>query len=188
MQDADGNTYNTVKIGSQCWRKENLNVGTRIDGSINQSNTSTIEKYCYENLESNCDTYGGLYQWNEAMEYVSSPGAQGICPTDWHIPTYAEFQELSVAVSDSSNSLKAVGQGTGSGTGTNTSGFSGLLLGNHSESDTWSFPGYESYFWSSSFSFDIYYTSLTLNRDNNTIALNGNSFEVGNSIRCIRNK
>jgi len=60
----DGKTYNTVQIGDQCWFKENLNVGTRINGVQEQTDNSVIEKYCYADLESNCDIYGGLYQWH----------------------------------------------------------------------------------------------------------------------------
>src|ERR1035441_10994802 len=37
-----GKTYNTVAIGDQCWLKENLDVGTRINGSVEQTNNSTI--------------------------------------------------------------------------------------------------------------------------------------------------
>ena len=61
----DGKTYNTVLIGTQCWMAQDLNIGTRINGSVTQSNNGTIEKYCYNDLESNCTTYGGLYQYNE---------------------------------------------------------------------------------------------------------------------------
>ncbi|NUN10837.1 MAG: carboxypeptidase regulatory-like domain-containing protein, partial [Ignavibacteriaceae bacterium] len=125
----EGKTYNTVQIGAQCWLKENLNVGTRINGNTNASNNGTIEKYCYDDNEANCNTYGGLYQWNEAMQYSTTPGTRGICPPGWHIPTKAEFDSLEAAVNNDGNALKAIGQGTGSGTGTNTSGFSALLAG-----------------------------------------------------------
>lgn len=37
--------------------KDNLNVGTSIDGTSEQTNNSTIEKYCYNNIEANCDIY-----------------------------------------------------------------------------------------------------------------------------------
>ncbi len=84
----DNQKYTTVQIGEQCWMKENLNIGTRIDGINNQTNNGIIEKYCYDNLESNCDTYGGLYQWNEMMQYVMSDTSHGICPIGWHIPHY----------------------------------------------------------------------------------------------------
>jgi uncharacterized protein (TIGR02145 family) len=90
----EGKSYNTVQIGTQCWLRENLNVGTRINGGQDQTNNSIIEKYCYENHESNCNTYGGLYQWNELMQYVTTEGAIGICPSGWHIPTDAEWTTL----------------------------------------------------------------------------------------------
>ena len=60
--DYGGKTYNTVKIGSQCWLKENLDVGTMILSSQNPSNNGVIEKYCYNDLLSNCTIYGGIYQ------------------------------------------------------------------------------------------------------------------------------
>ncbi len=125
----EGKIYNTVLIGTQCWLRENLNVGTRIDGALEQTSGNGIEKYCYDNLEANCTTYGGLYQWNEAMQYVTNESAKGICPTGWHIPTLAEFQTLSTEVGGDGNALKAIGQGVDAGAGTNTSGFSALLAG-----------------------------------------------------------
>ena len=95
----DGKIYNTVKIGLQCWMKENLNLGTKINGATAQTDNDTIEKYCYENQDSNCATYGGLYQWNELMNYTPSSnanpsGRQGICPTGWHIPSDSEWFQL----------------------------------------------------------------------------------------------
>ena len=87
-------TYSIVSIGTQCWMAENLNVGTRIDGVNDQTNNSTLEKYCYDDLESNCDIYGGLYQWDEMMQYSTAPGVQGICPPGWHLPTDEEWKQL----------------------------------------------------------------------------------------------
>ena len=44
-----GREYNTIKIGDQCWLKENLNVGTMIDSLENMEDNGIIEKYCYRN-------------------------------------------------------------------------------------------------------------------------------------------
>ena len=85
---------NWITIGTQTWAKANLNVGTMVTGATEQTNNATLEKYCYNNLESNCTTYGGLYQWNEAMQYVATEGAQGICPAGSHIPNDAEWTIL----------------------------------------------------------------------------------------------
>ena len=90
----DGKMYNTVQIGTQCWMAQNLNIGIRINGSQDQTNNQIIEKYCYNDLESNCDVYGGLYQWNEAMQYSTNAGTKGICPTGWHLPTDGEWTTL----------------------------------------------------------------------------------------------
>ncbi len=73
---------------------ENLNIGTMINGSSNQTDNGTIEKYCYNNSTSNCDTYGGLYQWDEMMQYTTTAGTKGICPDGWHIPTDAEWMTM----------------------------------------------------------------------------------------------
>jgi uncharacterized protein (TIGR02145 family) len=94
VTDTEGKTYNTVAIGSQCWMAENLNTGNRIDGINDQLDNSQIEKYCYNNQEINCDIYGGLYQWNEMMQYVISVPAQGICPAGWHLPVDTEWTVL----------------------------------------------------------------------------------------------
>ena len=73
---------------------QNLNVGTIISGQSNQTNNGIFEKYCYNDDENNCNTYGGLYQWDEAMQYSTTQGVQGICPTGWHLPTDAEWTTL----------------------------------------------------------------------------------------------
>jgi uncharacterized protein (TIGR02145 family) len=152
--DYSGQTYHKVLIGTQYWLKENLNIGNIITGSQTQSNNGIIEKYCYNDLAANCITYGGLYQWNEAMQY--SPGGnkvQGICPPGWHIPSISEFSTLATSVAGNSNALKSVGQGVDAGAGTNASGFSALLAGlRFYTTGNYQDLGGETYFWSSSVS------------------------------------
>lgn len=199
IDDADGNTYNTVVIGEQCWMKENLNVGTRINQGNQQQSGNGIEKYCYNDLSSNCTTYGGLYQWAEAVQYLNgatnsaspepafSGNVQGICPVGWHIPTTAELQSLSTAISNSGNALKAVGQGSGAGAGTNTSGFSALLAGTE---DTESFSGLttRAYFWSSAYDSENGYNANYIFLTNDTPNVNFVTSTKGQafSIRCLK--
>ena len=90
----EGQVYNTIQILSQCWLKENLNVGIMIDSLEDAEDNGIIEKYCYRNSNDSCDKYGGLYQWNEMMQYTSVEGVQGICPPGWHIPTDDEWKVL----------------------------------------------------------------------------------------------
>lgn len=102
VTDDEGNVYNTVLIGSQCWMAENLNIGTTIystTGGKLQTDNSIIEKYCYNNILSNCLIYGGLYEWDEMMQYNPSDNqligtTQGICPEGWHLPTDEEWKSL----------------------------------------------------------------------------------------------
>ncbi len=168
ITDIEGNTYNTVQIGTQCWMAENLNVGTMINGSVNQTDNGTIEKYCYNNNTDNCDIYGGLYQWDEMMQYIATAGTQGICPTDWHLPTDAEWMMLEEEVesttgvnwdttgyrgTDAGGNLKEAGtthwQSPNTGA-TNSSGFT-ALPGGYRDSNG-SFLGYPggTAFWTSS--------------------------------------
>jgi len=41
-----------------------------------KTDNGIIEKYCYNDNPSNCNTYGALYQWDELMQYISEVGAQ----------------------------------------------------------------------------------------------------------------
>ena len=85
----EGQTYKTVKLGEQCWFKENLNVGTLLPYG-EPTNNGIIEKYCFFS-SNNCAMYGGAYPWNEMMQYTTEEGVQGICPPGWHLPTEDEF-------------------------------------------------------------------------------------------------
>jgi len=152
-----GQIYNTVQIGTQCWLKENLNIGTRIDGSMQQTNNSTIEKYCYDDLVSNCDVYGGQYQWDEMMQYATTPGVQGICPPGWHGPTDAEWTTLTTFLAGEAiagGKMKEAGTAHWSSpnTGaTNSSGFTALPGGSRTYNGNFGNDlTYFAYFWSSS--------------------------------------
>ena len=161
----DGQTYATVQIGTQCWMAENLNIGTMVSGTTTQTDNGNIEKYCYNNSTGNCDTYGGLYQWDEMMQYVTTPGVQGICPSGWHLPTDAEWCTLENEVDAGSVSCSALGwRGTDVGgnlketgtthwhhpnTGTNLSGFTALGSGYRNTNGTFSSLTYGAYLWTS---------------------------------------
>jgi len=159
----DNQSYNTVQIGSQCWMAENLNVGQRIDGTQLQTNNATIEKYCLLDNESNCDTYGGLYQWDEAMKYTTQEGAQGICPPGWHIPSDEEWKQLEGAADsqfdypdpewDNIDELNGanVGAYLKASTGWNgldLFGFAGLPVG-YGHYGTYNYYGHNGYWWTS---------------------------------------
>ena len=110
IKDFDNNSYPTVLIGKQCWMAKNLNVGVRIDDRDKQSNNNVIEKHCYNNNEVDCADFGGLYQWDEMMQYSAIEKARGVCPEGWHIPTDVEYYSLekyfSTGTCDSNRSEK----------------------------------------------------------------------------------
>lgn len=135
-----GGYYRTVQIGDQCWLRDNMNIGTRVNSCANgacvgddcekscfdwlspfdiaSDSVGNIEKYCYADLESNCDLYGGLYNWPQLMQLPwacfngiwngsncdtncnasSLPNNQdrrrGICPAGWHVPNNLEQHNL----------------------------------------------------------------------------------------------
>jgi uncharacterized protein (TIGR02145 family) len=173
-----GKIYNTVLIGTQCWLRENLDVGTMITGEKEQLNNGIIEKYCYDNDPNNCATYGGLYQWNEAMQYVTTAATQGICPTGWHIPTSSDFQTLNTTVGyDDMNAFMAVGQLTG----TNLSGFSALLAGYYFQGK-FGWLGAGTSFWSS-----LEQSTTNANAFIFTGIMNDDK-NFGISIRCLKDE
>jgi uncharacterized protein (TIGR02145 family) len=187
--DYGGFTYGTVSIGDRCWLRENLRVGVQVPVATTQTNNATTEKYCAYDNPLYCELYGGWYQWDEAMQYDTTAGAQGICPSGWHIPTFAEFETLVSVVANDGNALKQVCVGTGPGLGTNTSGFSALLPGYKFYSNTEiSNIGEYAPFWSSTQGNATDASQMYLVNDNGQIGLSllsnkGNGY----SVRCVEN-
>jgi uncharacterized protein (TIGR02145 family) len=148
-------TYNTVQIGDQCWMVENLNIGERINGFHEMTNNGVIEKYCYDNDPANCDEYGGLYQWNEIMQYVTDTATQGICPEAWYIPTDCDFTIITDFLGGESvagGKMKETGTAhwwPPNAGATNESGFTALPGSYRSTSGLFYYLGYNGYWWSS---------------------------------------
>ena len=197
----DGQTYNTVLIGEQCWMAENLNVGTRINGVDDQTDNSTIEKYCYGDDVANCNTYGGLYQWDEMMQYVTNEGAQGICPTGWHLPIDNEWKTLEMELgmtqaqadagswrgTDQGLQMKSTSGWYNNDNGTNSSGFTGLPGGNRFTTGDYSSMGYNGWWWSATeySSSGWWHRYLSYFRDNVFRYYNFDK-KYGFSVRCLK--
>jgi uncharacterized protein (TIGR02145 family) len=204
----EGQTYKTIQIGSQCWFKENLNVGTMVNGSGDQTNNGIIEKYCFGNHPDDCNIYGGLYQWNEVMGYSTTPGVQGICPIGWHLPTDNEFCTLATFIDpsvycdvtgyfgiDGGGKMKSIGTieaGTGlwhdpNAGATNTSGFTSLPGGVRFDDAVFNYQGNVVGFQSST---EMYATTNWLwhmNDINAAVARDNYSKSYGWSVRCLKN-
>jgi len=184
-----GQVYHTVQIGTQCWFKENLNIGTRINGSQNQINNGVIEKYCYDDNESNCNTYGGLYQWDELMQYVTTQGAKGLCPVGWHIPTDTEWTTLITYLGGESvagGKMKSTSGWYNNGNGSNSSGFTALPGGYRDYNGNFSNLAHSAFFWSSSRSGASRAWSRSLDYDYESAGRYGSDKSDGFSCRCLQ--
>ena len=115
VSDIDGNIYNTVSIGTQCWTVTNLRVRRYNDSTEIRFNNSggsggtTSQTWSVLNYgahtiyandsvasPSNLTTYGYLYNWYAAkgIANAGSTTYKNICPTDWHVPTDGEWTSL----------------------------------------------------------------------------------------------
>jgi uncharacterized protein (TIGR02145 family) len=200
-----GESYPTVQIGTQCWFQKNLNVGTMINGSGNQTNNATLEKYCYNNDPVQCTVYGGLYQWAEAVQYqngasnTASPSpaftgnVRGICPAGWHLPSYTEFSYLEVTFGGpnlaggaikSTNAALWDAPNTGA---TNSSGFSAHPGGFRTDVGlNFTLAGKIAYFYSSSENSSSTVFSTAVDYSNTLISFPTNNKSLGYSVRCIK--
>jgi len=96
VTDIDGNVYQTVLIGSQCWMAENMKVTSYNNGAIIPNvkepnewlNLLTGAYVWYDNDPSWRDPYGALYNWFAVVD------ENGLCPEGWHIPSHNEWTEL----------------------------------------------------------------------------------------------
>lgn len=105
--ERDGRTYRFVEIGNQVWMGENLKYLPQVAGPTSGSATEAYYYvYGYNGTDvnaaketANFHTYGVLYNWPAAMNGQESSDSnpsqvQGICPTGWHLPSDAEWTEL----------------------------------------------------------------------------------------------
>ncbi|MCD4774119.1 MAG: T9SS type A sorting domain-containing protein [Bacteroidales bacterium] len=192
----EGQVYNTVLIGDQCWFKENLNVGSMLSDLHPMQNNRIIEKFCYDNDESNCDEYGALYQWDEMMQYSLLEEAQGICPDGWHIPSDDEwciltnFIDSTVSCSGTEwigtnvgYKMKSTSNWYALGYGSDSLGFRALPAGQ----GCWIYlyKTRDAYFWSSSDSYD-YPKYFRFNNYSDKVYYWGTIKDFAFSVRCIK--
>ena len=180
VDSRDGQSYATVLINGKCWMAQNLNIGSFVYGVGDQTDNGIIERYCFSNLISNCDQFGGLYQWKEMMNYDTIEGGQGICPAGWHIPADYEWDTL-------------INQFGGPGLAglplqpSGSSGFNLLMGGWVYNCSKFRFLYWNGYFWSSTsyFSFYGWGRSFTYLYPNLTHVYK--SKRDGMSVRCLKN-
>ena len=197
LDDRDGQTYKTVKIGDQVWMAENLNF-------------ETDESVCYHDSVEYCDKYGRLYTWAAAMDSagtwstngkgcgygntcsVASTGSatlvRGVCPEGWHLPTKTEWETLFNAVGGESTAGKVLKSTSGwddNGNGTDAFSFSALPAGNRDYGGSYNGEGDDAHFWSSTEYVSSYAFNMFLGY-NFDYAFLFNFKSYGFSVRCLQ--
>jgi uncharacterized protein (TIGR02145 family) len=193
LDTRDGQSYMTIQIGNQCWFMENINIGVMIPGNNNQTNNSQIDKYCYNDLTGMCDTYGGLYQWNEAIQYSTVPGNQGVCPDGCHVPSDAEWTMLTDLFGGETlagGKLKETGfthWNSPNLGATNESGFTAIAGGYRFTNGSFFDWKISANFWSSTEESFGFAWHRGLRYDESIVHRNNNNKNYGFSVRCIVN-
>jgi uncharacterized protein (TIGR02145 family) len=192
-----GQVYHTIIIGSQCWMKENLNLGKWLDQSQSQTQADNgiIEKYCYGNDFVQCDLWGGLYQWGEMMQYSRTSGAQGICPAGWHIPNSQDWKNLIRFLGgndEAGGKLKSTGNrdwNVPNVGATNSSRFTAYPGGYFDYmAQAWGDEHEAAYFWSSETITNTTSVALTLIKHNSIAELYEEYIPSALSVRCVRDQ
>ncbi|MBQ7489975.1 MAG: fibrobacter succinogenes major paralogous domain-containing protein [Bacteroidales bacterium] len=213
VTDIDGNTYNVVKIGTQCWMKENLRTTRYADGTYiptgSTTSLSVAYKYAPDNDVATVNTYGYLYNWRAVMGKSPSSnsdpsGVQGVCPNGWHIPSSAEWTLLENYVNSqtayqcnliSNNIAKSLASTVSWHSSSNTcaigntpsnnngTGFSALPANYYSGSSQ--NLDYYAYFWTSTENgAKAYYRQLDYSKS--TVTNSSNDKYFGQSVRCVK--
>lgn len=187
IDDRDGRTYKTVKIGDQWWMAENLDY-------------ESANSYCYKDTASNCAKYGRLYTWAAAVDSVGlfskngkgcgdgikctpTEPVRGVCPGGWHLPSNDEWLTLCFAVSDYPGRDLKSPEGW---YGTDVYGFSVLPAGISFSEGSFDGEGSAAYFWSSSEIGSGYSYSMQLKSNDVSVFLYYEYKFERFSIRCVK--
>jgi uncharacterized protein (TIGR02145 family) len=194
VKDIDGNSYNTVVIGTQTWMAENLKVTHLNDGTIISLNVANpfggtgSALYCWlNNDEGNKDIYGALYDW-----YTMNTGK--LCPSGWHVPSETEWNTIASFLGSNvaGDKLKEAGTvhwaspNTGA---TNETGFTALPGGMRVGGEPVLFhgnPGSSGYWWGTTH----WVFALQSNSDGSSVVMAETLMDwygaIGLSVRCVK--
>lgn len=235
VKDHQGNPYKTVKIGNQCWMAENMRCTTSpstgsnfLGTSFPKASTSGKMAYYVNGDATNTSVYGLLYNWcaaidtfnvekgensvsnddNFAPNVVFSGYRRGICPEGWHIPSDAEWSQLTDYVKSQNDyccngSANKIGKALASTSGwtisssdctigkdaneNNATGFSATPAGGFYEG-RFGLIGEGAYFWSATQSDQNTAYDRGLNVNQAIVARDQGGKKAGYSVRCLKDE
>ena len=147
LDERDGQTYRTVKIGDQVWMAQNLNYAF-LKISIDMDSSS----FCYNDSVEYCAKYGRLYTWaaaqgeteddcpppNSCPSYLDS---RDVCPVGWHLPSLNEWPPFGLAtITDIDSAFGVLPAGFG------TPAY-GTPCDNNRQDFCFRYEGVSAYFW-----------------------------------------
>ena len=201
VDERDGQTYKTVKIGHQWWMAENLNYAYLLPTESRDSSS-----FCYNDSPEYCDKYGRLYPWAAAIDSAGTFGVagkgcdpttacvlrypvRGLCPEGWHLPNKNEWNVLLEALNGSNRAGKKLRSTSGwikGGDGIDAFSFTALPAGERRDSvGDYRKEGEEAFFWTSSLSSNVYPVCATSIYYDDGVFMN-NTLKSAHSIRCIK--
>jgi len=199
IKDIDGNTYQTVIIGSQQWMAENLKVTKYNDGKAIKNieadeewrYTDTAGWCYYDNKESNNAKHGKLYNWNVVNKEMN--GNRNVCPVGWHVPSESDWGILGQKLGGVFNAggklkVKDTADWKSPSNGSNSSLFSAYPSGIRYYSGSFEGQGNVSLWWSSDEDIynKMYAPALSIYYINNQFSVYNEFKYSGVSIRCIK--
>ncbi|MDY0143043.1 MAG: FISUMP domain-containing protein [Bacteroidales bacterium] len=201
----DGTEYQTITIGNQEWMAENLKYLPSVVGPATGSQTTAYYYvYGYDGTDvtaakatANYTTYGVLYNWPASMAGSASSaanpsGVQGVCPTGWHLPSDAEWTQLTDYLGGESvtgDKLKETGTthwNSPNTDATNETGFTALPGGSRDFDGSFGYIGLYGYWWSATEGNASYAWNRRMSYDNSNVLRSSYGKELGFSVRCLR--
>ena len=191
VSDIDGNVYHTVKIGAQCWFKENLRTSKYRNGdgikfgfdNAAWAATSIGSVTSYNEDSSQDSTYGKLYNLYAVVD------SRKLCPAGWHVPNDAEWTVLVNYLGGgdfAGGKMKTTGTSlwaSPNAGASNTSGFSAVPTGIKNSSGIFELKGSSAFFWANRVGNNVHSRALSSSDGKAPAFVKDAHF--GFSVRCI---
>ena len=185
-----------VDISGQCWMRYNMDtIPSNYSSSPTWSSTDVGWSGYYTGGP--FTNAGLLYQWSAAMNGSTAERAQGVCPTDWHVPSDCEWMYLennlgmSTALQGSTTGFRSTtGEGsklsTATSSGNNNSGFTALLAGGRGSNGPFNSRVISGFWWSSSEASATTAQGRNLTSSQAGVFRNSRNEANGFSVRCLK--